>query len=72
MTSNTKSGCYCINNRQNGTSCKDYEVRYQCEKYPPSKCCWSKWMNRDHPSGTGDWETLNDFKSLPCNNPSAI
>ena len=29
-------------------------------------------MNRDHPSGNGDYELLAEFAVLPCNNPSAI
>lgn len=26
-----------------------------------SSGCWTNWFDRDNPSGTGDWETLNDF-----------
>lgn len=25
---------------------------------------WTKWMNRDGPSGTGDWEQYSDFQKL--------
>ena len=25
--------------------------------------CWSRWFDRDNPSGTGDWETLSDLRT---------
>ena len=28
---------------------------------PGESYCWTRWLNRDLPSGTGDWETLADF-----------
>ncbi|CAH1780672.1 unnamed protein product [Owenia fusiformis] len=36
---------------------------------------WSVWLNRDYPSGKGDFETTRDFRKegrLPCEAPSAI
>lgn len=24
---------------------------------------WTAWLNRDHPSGSGDWETVSDFRA---------
>ncbi|CAH1780674.1 unnamed protein product [Owenia fusiformis] len=36
---------------------------------------WSVWLNRDYPSGKGDFETTRDFRKegrLPCETPSAI
>ncbi|XP_028409446.1 cartilage intermediate layer protein 2-like [Dendronephthya gigantea] len=27
---------------------------------------WTGWLDRDNPSGTGDWETYNSFKPRPC------
>ncbi|XP_034087319.1 cartilage intermediate layer protein 1-like [Gymnodraco acuticeps] len=26
------------------------------------KVCWTKWFDRDNPSGTGDWELLKDLR----------
>lgn len=28
---------------------------------------WTAWLNRDDPSGTGDWETLDDFRAAGIN-----
>jgi hypothetical protein len=35
---------------------------------------WTAWLNRDDPSGSGDWETLSSFVQAgqSCTNPSAI
>lgn len=34
---------------------------------------WTPWLNRDAPSGVGDFETLPDFGSqVPCSSPIAI
>jgi hypothetical protein len=35
---------------------------------------WTAWLNRDGPSGSGDWETLSSFVQAgqSCVNPSAI
>jgi microsomal dipeptidase-like Zn-dependent dipeptidase len=35
---------------------------------------WTAWLNRDGPSGTGDWETLNEFSiaGQVCSNPIGI
>ncbi|CAB4026002.1 Hypothetical predicted protein, partial [Paramuricea clavata] len=27
---------------------------------------WTGWLDRDNPSGTGDWETYRSFKKAPC------
>ncbi|XP_063078724.1 uncharacterized protein si:dkey-205h13.2 [Engraulis encrasicolus] len=38
--------------------------------------CWTNWMDRDDPTGSGDWETVSSLqKSYPkqmCPNPTAI
>ena len=38
--------------------------------------CWTKWYDRDNPSGTGDWEPLSDLRNENpgeiCANPIAI
>jgi hypothetical protein len=34
---------------------------------------WTDWLNRDNPSGSGDWETRTSFPSgTVCTNPAAI
>ncbi|XP_065835629.1 mucin-5AC-like [Oscarella lobularis] len=58
-------GFSCRNSEQPGyepgrTMCSDYEVSYLCPCN--SKGCWTDWLDRDDPSGTGDWEPLNDFR----------
>lgn len=37
------------------TPCPDCFVTQVCGKF-----AWTKWMNRDLPGGTGDWETVSD------------
>lgn len=37
--------------------------------------CWSKWLDRDEPSGFGDDESLTSLRDdglIPCSNPTAI
>jgi hypothetical protein len=36
--------------------------------------CWTPWLNRDDPSGIGDYETLADFVAAgkACSNPTGI
>ncbi|KAF1376692.1 hypothetical protein PFLUV_G00214120 [Perca fluviatilis] len=38
--------------------------------------CWTRWFDRDDPSGSGDWETLSDLRNeYPgkiCSKPLAI
>ena len=35
--------------------------------------CWTQWLDRDDPSGSGDWETLSDFpKNQVCLKPVGI
>uniref|UniRef100_A0A3Q3GEX2 Cartilage intermediate layer protein 2-like n=1 Tax=Kryptolebias marmoratus TaxID=37003 RepID=A0A3Q3GEX2_KRYMA len=58
----TTSGFVCRNEDQLDRRCNDYKVRFSC---PPDVCkevCWTKWYNRDNPSGKGDWETLNSIR----------
>lgn len=43
-------------------------VSCHCETY-----CWTKWLDRDNPSVTGDWETLGDFtQTQVCPKPVGI
>lgn len=40
----------------------------------PTPCTWTPWLNRDRPSGSGDYETLADFAKADqaCAKPSKI
>uniref|UniRef100_A0A3Q1F505 Cartilage intermediate layer protein 2-like n=1 Tax=Acanthochromis polyacanthus TaxID=80966 RepID=A0A3Q1F505_9TELE len=53
-------GFVCRNRDQPGRKmCNDFRVRFVC--YPPycgGGVCWTKWYDRDNPSGSGDWEQL--------------
>ncbi|XP_049446803.1 uncharacterized protein LOC125897487 isoform X11 [Epinephelus fuscoguttatus] len=79
--SDTTSGFICRNKDQSkDKKCNDYRVRFRC---PSSFCdrrvsrqssslpavCWTKWYDRDDPSGTGDWELLSTLKK---ENPGQI
>ena len=56
-------GCYCKNSEQPGVMCHDYRVKFACckECAPGVVGVWTNWLNRDQPSGVGDYETLTDF-----------
>ncbi|MEQ2280167.1 hypothetical protein AMECASPLE_016869 [Ameca splendens] len=56
-----KSGFVCRNSDQPDGLCHDYKVRFSCEPDSCDNVCWTKWYNRDRPSGTGDWELLSDL-----------
>ncbi|CAG5927955.1 unnamed protein product [Menidia menidia] len=68
--SSTNSGFTCRRRNQPNGRCNDYKVRFSC---PPPYCaelvCWTKWYDRDHPSGSGDWETLGNLRD---ENPGEI
>ncbi|TXI91142.1 MAG: hypothetical protein E6Q33_11055 [Neisseriales bacterium] len=38
---------------------------------PTGEAVWTSWLDRDNPSGNGDYETLNDFLSAgqACKEP---
>nr|XP_043891842.1 mucin-5AC-like isoform X6 [Solea senegalensis] len=74
----TSTGFVCENKDQADGKCEDYRVRFQC---PSSFCpmgprCWTPWFDRDNPSGTGDWETLEYLRGENpgkiCHNPLQI
>ncbi|XP_038134652.1 LOW QUALITY PROTEIN: cartilage intermediate layer protein 2-like [Cyprinodon tularosa] len=75
--SDTNTGFICRKKDQPDGYCEDYKVRFSC---PPPYCaetvCWTKWYDRDNPSGSGDWETLrslqNEYKGEICNTPHYI
>ncbi|XP_013855200.1 cell migration-inducing and hyaluronan-binding protein [Austrofundulus limnaeus] len=56
------SGFACRNEDQPDNICFDYKVRFSCSPPLCSKVCWTKWYDRDNPSGTGDWETLTNLR----------
>ncbi|XP_069578478.1 uncharacterized protein [Brachyistius frenatus] len=68
-----ESGFICRNQDQVNKmekKCNDYRVRFSC--HPPfcgGGVCWTKWFNRDRPTGTGDWEVL---EPLRAENPGDI
>lgn len=45
-------------------------VAYTCTD---TTYCWTRWLDRDNPSGTGDWETLRNFPPAQvCPRPVGI
>ncbi|XP_076613034.1 cartilage intermediate layer protein 2 [Chaetodon auriga] len=68
--SDTTQGFICRNADQSKKKCNDYRVRFSC--HPPfcgGGVCWTRWYDRDNPSGSGDWELLSSLKS---ENPGEI
>lgn len=72
---NAISGFACVNSEQGAQQCDDYKVRFLC---PDSFCsiCRKPWIDRDDPSGVGDYETLTDILAenpqQACPQPIAI
>ncbi|XP_078146134.1 uncharacterized protein LOC139927897 isoform X2 [Centroberyx gerrardi] len=70
VSADVTTGFVCKNKEQTTTRCHDYRVRFSCN--PPfcgGGVCWTRWFDRDNPSGTGDWEVLS---SLRAENPGVI
>ncbi|XP_038629499.1 uncharacterized protein si:dkey-205h13.2 isoform X1 [Scyliorhinus canicula] len=65
------TGFSCVNAEQKDQSCQDYRIRFTC----PHSFCTKRtpWFDRDDPSGTGDFEDLENLrKEYPtqiCSNP---
>uniref|UniRef100_A0A4W3I6Y4 WxxW domain-containing protein n=1 Tax=Callorhinchus milii TaxID=7868 RepID=A0A4W3I6Y4_CALMI len=56
-------GFSCENKHQNGGKCKDYKIRYKCpEDFCKDDTCYTKWFDRDNPSGNGDFETTPEIQ----------
>ncbi|XP_077396782.1 uncharacterized protein LOC144033004 isoform X2 [Festucalex cinctus] len=76
--SDPRTGFVCRSQDQpNNGQCSDYKVRFLCPlKFCKAKDCWTRWLDRDDPSGTGDYETLSDLhKENPgkiCEHPIKI
>ncbi|XP_077396775.1 mucin-5AC-like [Festucalex cinctus] len=73
----TTVGFICINAEQASGGCSDYRVRFRCPlNFCPIEECWTPWLDRDNPSGLGDFETLPDLhKENPwkiCKHPIQI
>ncbi|KAK6180688.1 hypothetical protein SNE40_008693 [Patella caerulea] len=73
-------GLSCYNFLQPDGQCEDYKCRYCCNyRYPscPRGYRWTRYYNRDRPTGTGDYETLslinqeNPYARV-CTDPIAI
>jgi hypothetical protein len=50
-------------------------VRAQAAACPPGQecpCTWTSWLDRDDPSGVGDFEDLVNLVSKACKLPTAI
>ncbi|XP_013401814.1 uncharacterized protein LOC106167560 [Lingula anatina] len=52
-------GLACVNSQQPDLSCNDYEIQYLC---PSTSGTWTNYLDRDDPSGTGDWEKVSSFR----------
>nr|XP_057936576.1 uncharacterized protein si:dkey-205h13.2 [Doryrhamphus excisus] len=60
---NTKVGFVCKNSDQKNSFCSDYRVRFKCPlDFCSRRGCYTKWFDRDDPSGNGDYETLRDLQ----------
>ncbi|XP_028289907.1 cartilage intermediate layer protein 2-like [Gouania willdenowi] len=71
----TTSGFVCRKKDQPDKKCKDYKVRFSCSQpFCDDGVCWTKWFDRDDPSGTGDWELLKYLKKKHqiCDTPLYI
>ena len=72
-------GLRCVNAEQQPISntCKDFKVRFLCEKEVNVDYSWTEWFDRDDPSGMEDHETLEWIRKenpgkVPCKVPVAI
>merc|ERR1712096_470849 len=58
-------GLRCVNAEQKPLSntCKDFKVRFLCKTGPGPVARWTRWLNKDTPSGYLDNETFQSFKN---------
>ncbi|XP_054910461.1 cartilage intermediate layer protein 1, partial [Poeciliopsis prolifica] len=60
----------CRKRDQPDRECEDYKVRFSCPlPYCGVIVCWTNWYDRDDPSVTSDWESLENLQSK---NPGEI
>ncbi|CAK8673065.1 unnamed protein product [Clavelina lepadiformis] len=77
IIANTNIGFRC-NKQDDAPKCSDYEVRFCCVPAELPRCQgrWTRWYDRDNPSGTCDCETLSDLRRENphqiCSSPSAL
>ncbi|KAJ8258094.1 hypothetical protein GJAV_G00193100 [Gymnothorax javanicus] len=68
-------GFACVNADQRSRKCQDYRVRFTCPAEFCSKCR-TRWLDRDNPGLTGDYEILSKFRKRYsrriCPKPIAI
>ena len=61
-------GLACRNSDQTDGYCNDYEVRFLC---PANGSTYTSWLDRDNPSGSGDYENRSLFPAASvCAAPS--
>jgi hypothetical protein len=65
VTCDPAVGLVCRNADQGDGYCLDYKVRFACPG------TWTTWINRDYPSGVGDFETLVNMTGI-CADPIAL
>ncbi|XP_049581757.1 mucin-5AC-like isoform X1 [Syngnathus scovelli] len=64
------TGFICKNDDQKSGQCSDYKVRFICPNdFCKEQECWTPWLDRDDPSGAGDYETIS---KLRCKYPYKI
>jgi hypothetical protein len=56
-------GGWCVNDEVPGGSCRDMEVRYS---WVQATSGTTPWLDRDNPSGKGDYEGTKHHLSLSC------
>ncbi|XP_013401812.1 cartilage intermediate layer protein 1-like [Lingula anatina] len=60
----------------NGKYCKDYQVQFKCPSICTCSSCscamWTSWLDRDNPSGNGDYEHVGTTGHNPCSNKEPI
>lgn len=60
-----RGGCWCVNAEEPSGQCKDIEARYFW--FGPGPIGDSTpWLDRDNPSGKGDFETTEDLLKVKC------
>ncbi|XP_033636832.1 mucin-5AC-like [Asterias rubens] len=70
---NWENGLVCTT-EVNNKVCKDYDVRFKCPNIGDCRGCarWTSWLNRDYPSGSGDWEHVATTGHNPCSSKEPI
>ncbi|XP_077422338.1 mucin-5AC-like [Vanacampus margaritifer] len=57
------TGFVCKNEDQRDGTCSDYQVRFTCpNEFCKEHECWTPWLDRDNPTGAGDFETIDKLR----------